>query len=113
MSFLALCLVSCPLRTCVLRVCAQLCPTPCDPVDCSPPGSFIHGISQARTLGTSCRFLLQGIFPTQGLNEHVLHWHENSFTAETPGKPVSGSLWLGHCCLSSPNTGPLADDSRL
>ena len=29
---------------------AQLCPTLCDPMDCSPPGSFIHGILQARIL---------------------------------------------------------------
>ena len=28
----------------------QLCPTLCNPVDCSPPGSFIHGILQARIL---------------------------------------------------------------
>ena len=27
---------------------AQSCPTLCDPVDCSPPGSSIHGIFQAR-----------------------------------------------------------------
>ena len=25
-------------------------PTLCDPVDCSPPGSSVHGILQARTL---------------------------------------------------------------
>ena len=29
---------------------AQLCPTLCDPMDCSPPGSSIHGILQARIL---------------------------------------------------------------
>ena len=29
---------------------AQLCPTLCDPLDCSPPGSSVHGISQARIL---------------------------------------------------------------
>ena len=29
---------------------AQSCPTPSDPVDCSPPGSSIHGICQARVL---------------------------------------------------------------
>ena len=29
---------------------AQLCPTLCDPVYCNPPGSFIHGILQARIL---------------------------------------------------------------
>ena len=29
---------------------AQSCPTLCDPMDCSPPGSSVHGISQARIL---------------------------------------------------------------
>ena len=28
----------------------QLCPTLCDPIDCSPPGSSVHGIFQARIL---------------------------------------------------------------
>ena len=28
----------------------QSCPTLCDPVDCSPPGSSVHGIFQARVL---------------------------------------------------------------
>ena len=28
----------------------QLCPTLCDPMDCSPPGSSVHGIFQARVL---------------------------------------------------------------
>ena len=29
---------------------AQLCPTLCDPMDCSLPGSSVHGIFQAREL---------------------------------------------------------------
>ena len=29
---------------------AELCPTLCDPMDCSPPDSFVHGILQVRTL---------------------------------------------------------------
>ena len=29
---------------------AQLCPNLCDPMDCSPPGSSVHGISQAKIL---------------------------------------------------------------
>ena len=29
---------------------AQSCPTLCDPMDCSPPGSSVHGIFQARIL---------------------------------------------------------------
>ena len=29
---------------------SQWCPTACDPINCSPPGSSVHGISQARIL---------------------------------------------------------------
>ena len=29
---------------------AQMCLTLCDPMDCSPPGSSVHGILQARVL---------------------------------------------------------------
>ena len=32
------------------REVAQSCPTPCDPMDCSPPGSSVHRIFQARVL---------------------------------------------------------------
>ena len=39
---------------------SQLCPTFCDPMDCSLPGSCAHGIFQARIL-VWCHFLLQGI----------------------------------------------------
>ena len=40
------------LHTFLLCACsvAQLCPTLRDPMDCRPPGSSVHGISQARTL---------------------------------------------------------------
>ena len=38
-------------RSCfIMRVCAQSDPTFCDPTDCSPPGSSVHGILQARIL---------------------------------------------------------------
>ena len=40
--------------------------TLCDPMNCSPPDSSVHGILQARIL--DCHSLLQGIFPIQGLN---------------------------------------------
>ena len=33
------------------RLVTQLCPALCDPLDCSPPGSSVHGILQARILG--------------------------------------------------------------
>ena len=53
---------------------AQSCPTLCDPVDCSPPGSSVHGDSQGKDTGVGCHALLQGIFPTQGLNLGLPHW---------------------------------------
>ena len=34
----------------ILCMCAQSCLTLCDPIDYSPPGSTVHGISQARIL---------------------------------------------------------------
>ena len=42
------------------RVCAQSFLTFCDPLDCSLPGSSLHGIFQARNTGVCCYFLLQG-----------------------------------------------------
>ena len=54
------------------RPVTQSCPTLCNPVDCSPSGSSVHGIPQARNTGAGCHFLLQGIFPTQGLNLRLL-----------------------------------------
>ena len=38
------------LKVCMCPKSLQLCPTLCDPMDCSLPGSSIHGILQARVL---------------------------------------------------------------
>ena len=35
---------------CCCSLTAHLCPTLCDPIDCSPPGSPVRGIFQARIL---------------------------------------------------------------
>ena len=43
-----------------------------DPMDCSPLGSSVHGILQARIL-MSCHALFQGIIPTQGSNPGFPH----------------------------------------
>ena len=37
----------------------QSCPTLCDPIDGSPPGSPVPGILQAKNTGVGCHFLLQ------------------------------------------------------
>ena len=65
----------------------QSCPTLCDPMDCSPPGSSVHGDSPGKNTGVGCHALFQGIFPTQGSNPGLLHcrWilyclsHQGSF----------------------------------
>ena len=62
----------------------------CDPMDYSSPGSSVHRILQARILDY---FLLQVIFPTQGLNQgllHLLHWQTGSLPLAPPGLTVHG-----------------------
>ena len=60
---------------------AQSCPTLCHPMDCSLPGSSVHGILQERILEWVAIFLLQGIFLTQGSNPGLglLHCRHSFF----------------------------------
>ena len=71
----------------------QSCPTLCDIMDCSPPGSSVPGDSPGKNTGMGCHALLQGIFPTQGSNLRflrLLHWQAGSLPLVAPGKP----LWV-------------------
>ena len=55
----------------------QLYLTLCDSVDCSPPGSSVHGTLQARILEWVAMPYLNGIFQIQKLNPCLLcllHW---------------------------------------
>ena len=73
-----------------MYVCVQSHPTLCNPMDCSPPSSSIHGIFQARILEWVA-ILLQGIFLTQGLEPQYLlspALAGRFFTTALPGKPV-------------------------
>ena len=56
------------LRCCHCCLVAKLCLPPCHPMDCSLPGSSVHGISQARILKWVAISFSRGIYPTQGLN---------------------------------------------
>ena len=58
---------------CVLCLVAQLCLTLYDPLDCSPPGSFVYGDSPGKNTGVGCHVLLYGIFPTQGSSSGLPH----------------------------------------
>ena len=43
--------------------------------------------SPGKNAGVGCHFLLQGIFPTQGLNMHLLHWQADSLPLRHLGSP--------------------------
>ena len=65
--------------------------TLCDSVDCSPPGSSIHGIFQARILKWVAVSSSRRSSPTQGLNLHLLHllhWQANSLPLSHQGSPI-------------------------
>ena len=53
---------------------AQSCLTLGDPVDCSPTRLLCPWDSPGKNIGVGCHFLLQWIFPTQGLNPGLLPW---------------------------------------
>ena len=78
------------LPVCVCLV-AQSCPTLCDPMDCSPPGSSVHGDSSGKNTGVDCQALLQGIFSPRDL---ILSLKSPALAGDfflpltPPGKPI-------------------------
>ena len=64
---------------------AQSCPTPSNPMDCSPPGSSVHGDSPGKNTGVGCHALLQGIFPSQGSKPGLQHCRQ-VLTIWAPGQ---------------------------
>ena len=66
-------LLFCEGGTCVCAQSLQSCLTLCNPMDISPSGSSDHGDSPGKNTRVDCHALLQGIFPTQGLNLCLLH----------------------------------------
>ena len=67
----------------VLWLVTQSCPTLCNTMDCSPPGSSVLGDSPGKNTEVGCHALLQGVFPTHGLNPGVPHCRQILY-------------WLGH-----------------
>ena len=71
---------------CVCVLVAQPCPTLCDPINCSSPGSSVHGILQARILEwqpfPSSRDLLD-----QEIQPRSLALQADSLPPEPPKKP--------------------------
>ena len=48
----------------MLCLVAQLCPTLCDPIHCSPPGSSVHGDSPGKNTGVGCHAFLHLFIPS-------------------------------------------------
>jgi len=54
--------------------------------------------SSGKNTGVGCHSLLQGIFPTQGLNPSLLHCRQISYPMSHQGRPVSKlSVLYSHC----------------
>ena len=76
--------------TLCLRV--KSCPTLCDSVGCSPPGSPVHGILQARILEWGAISFSRGSSSSRDQTPSllpVLHWQAGSLPLAPPGKPQS------------------------
>ena len=73
---------------CVHAQSLQSCPTLCDPMDCSPRGSSVHGILQARILEwIAISFSRGSSWPRDGTRIYLLHWQVGSLPRALPGKP--------------------------
>ena len=59
-----------------------ICVQHCGPMDCRPPGSSVHGVSQTRIL-EGWPLPPPGDLPDPGITFHLLHWQADS----SPGKP--------------------------
>ena len=59
----------------------------CDPVDCSPPGSSVRGILQARVLEWVASSLSRGSFPDPGIKPGSLALQADALLTEPLGKP--------------------------
>ena len=65
----------------------------CDPVDYSPPGSFVHGILQARTLEW-LPFPSPGGLPDPGIEPRSPALQADALLSEPPGKPQKDKVVL-------------------
>ena len=87
----------------MLCLVTQLCLTLCDPMDCSPLGSSVHGDSPGKNTGGGCHALLQGLLPTQGSNPGLPHCRRILYQLSHKGSP--GDLISHECAV--PQVSPI------
>ena len=67
---------------------SKSCPFFCDRVNCSPPGSSVHGFPK-QEYWSGLPFPPPDGLPNPGIKSNLFHWQADSFTAEPPGKPTN------------------------
>ena len=65
-----------------------MCPALCDPIDCSPPGSSIHGILQGRILEWVAISFSRAGLPYPEIKPEFPALAGGFFAIESPGKPL-------------------------
>ena len=80
---------------CVYAKSLQSCPALCNPIDCSMPGSSVHGILQARILQLVAISFSRIDLPGLGIKLVSLALAGRFFTTDPPGKPQSTAFELG------------------
>ena len=99
-----------PQETTQLCIIAQSCLTLCDPMDCSPPGTSVHGDSPGKNTRVSSHVLLQGISPTQGENPGLLFGRRILYHLSHQGSPL---YWSGYLIPFSRGSFPLRNRTRV
>ena len=72
----------------MLCLVAQLCLTLCNPVDCSLPGSSVHGASPGKNTGVGLPGPPPGDFPDTEIEPGSPASQVDSLLAELPGEPL-------------------------
>ena len=80
-------LLDCEVSRMPLCLVAQSCPTLCDPMDCSLPGSSVHWDSPSKNTEVGGHALLWKIFPIQGSNPGLPHCRRILYHQSHQGSP--------------------------
>ena len=96
----------------MLRLDAQSCLTLCNPTECSPPGSSVHGEFSRKEYWSGCHTLFQGISPTQELNPDLLHCRQILYQLSHQGSPIhkTGEI-SSKCQRKEPQSNSYAPDA--
>ena len=93
-NFLILCMHAC--------LVTHSCPTLCDPMDCSPPGSPVHGDSPGKNPGVGLPCPSPGDLSNPGIEPRSPTFEADSLPSEPSGKPCLVCSFLSLNCEDRP-----------